>query len=122
MKSLCSFCASVLVLEVACWIVTCERHAAWIRNLYLKTILKQEIAFFDKETNTGEVVGRMSGDTVLIQDAMGEKVTNYFPSFFRSWFISCLSILLFVIGLLRKCDTSTDLFSIREYICYLLTK
>lgn len=51
-----------------------ERQAARIRSLYLKTILQQDIAFYDKETNTGEVVGRMSGDTVLIQDAMGEKV------------------------------------------------
>ncbi|KAB2052538.1 hypothetical protein ES319_A12G128000v1 [Gossypium barbadense] len=54
--------------------VTGERQAARIRGLYLKTILRQDIAFFDVETNTGEVVGRMSGDTVLIQDAMGEKV------------------------------------------------
>ena len=55
--------------------ITGERQAARIRNLYLKTILRQEIAFFDQYTSTGEVVGRMSGDTVLIQDAMGEKVT-----------------------------------------------
>lgn len=54
--------------------VTGERQAARIRNLYLKALLKQEITFFDKEGNTGEIVGRMSGDTVLIQDAMGEKV------------------------------------------------
>ena len=60
--------------EVTCWMVTGERQAARIRGLYLKTILRQDISFFDKETNTGEVVGRMSGDTVLIQDAMGEKV------------------------------------------------
>ncbi|KAK6937211.1 ABC transporter type 1, transmembrane domain [Dillenia turbinata] len=64
-------------LQVACWMVTGERQAARIRNLYLKTILRQDIAFFDKETNTGEVVGRMSGDTVLIQDAMGEKVGKF---------------------------------------------
>ena len=57
-----------------CWMVTGARQAAQIRGLYLKTILRQDVAFFDKETNTGEVVGRMSGDTVLIQDAMGEKV------------------------------------------------
>jgi len=62
--------------EVACWMVTGERQAARIRGTYLKTILRQDVAFFDKETNTGEVVGRMSGDTVLIQDAMGEKVLN----------------------------------------------
>lgn len=54
--------------------MTGERQAARIRGLYLKTILRQDIAFFDKETNTGEVIGRMSGDTVCIQDAMGEKV------------------------------------------------
>ena len=56
--------------------VTGERQAARIRSLYLKTILRQDIAFFDMETNTGEVIERMSGDTVLIQDAMGEKVSN----------------------------------------------
>jgi len=54
--------------------VTGERQAARIRSLYLKTILNQDITFFDTETNTGEVIGRMSGDTFLIQDAMGEKV------------------------------------------------
>ena len=54
--------------------VTGERQATRIRELYLKTILRQDIAFFDTETTTGEVIGRMSGDTILIQDAMGEKV------------------------------------------------
>ncbi|XP_058085069.1 ABC transporter B family member 21-like [Magnolia sinica] len=63
--------------QVSCWMVTGERQAARIRNLYLKTILRQDIAFFDKQTNTGEVIGRMSGDTVLIQDAMGEKVGKF---------------------------------------------
>ncbi|CAM8897209.1 unnamed protein product [Rhodiola kirilowii] len=64
-------------LQVACWMTTGERQAARIRGLYLKTILRQDVAFFDKETNTGEVVGRMSGDTVLIQDALGEKVGKF---------------------------------------------
>lgn len=68
------------MLEVTCWMVTGERQATRIRSLYLKTILRQDIAFFDKETNTGEVVGRMSGDTVLIQDAMGEKVFYFLTS------------------------------------------
>ncbi|CAK7348529.1 unnamed protein product [Dovyalis caffra] len=64
-------------LQVACWMVTGERQASRIRGTYLKTILRQDVAFFDKETNTGEVVGRMSGDTVLILDAMGEKVGKF---------------------------------------------
>ncbi|KAL7124849.1 hypothetical protein ABFS83_14G076500 [Erythranthe nasuta] len=67
-------CGVAAFLQVSCWMITGERQASRIRSLYLKTILRQDVAFFDKETNTGEVVGRMSGDTVLIQDAMGEKV------------------------------------------------
>ncbi|CAI0469814.1 unnamed protein product [Linum tenue] len=71
----------IIAFQVTCWMVTGERQAARIRGLYLKTILRQDIAFFDKETNTGEVVGRMSGDTVLIQDAMGEKVGKFLQLF-----------------------------------------
>ncbi|KAG5019779.1 hypothetical protein JHK87_015634 [Glycine soja] len=63
--------------EVACWVSTGERQAARIRGLYLRAILRQDISFFDKETNTGEVVGRMSGDTLLIQEALGEKVGKF---------------------------------------------
>ncbi|KAK7363395.1 hypothetical protein VNO77_05537 [Canavalia gladiata] len=70
-----TFAASFL--QLTCWMVTGERQAARIRGLYLKTILRQDVSFFDKETKTGEVVGRMSGDTVLIQDAMGEKVGQF---------------------------------------------
>jgi ATP-binding cassette subfamily B (MDR/TAP) protein 1 len=54
--------------------ITGEIQSARIRALYLKAILRQDISFFDTETNSGEVVGRISGDTVLIQEAMGEKV------------------------------------------------
>ncbi|XP_058101237.1 ABC transporter B family member 4-like isoform X2 [Magnolia sinica] len=64
-------------VQVSSWMVTGERQAARIRGLYLKTILRQDIAFFDTETTTGEVIGRMSGDTILIQDAMGEKVGKF---------------------------------------------
>ncbi|XXG82231.1 hypothetical protein AAC387_Pa10g0220 [Persea americana] len=64
-------------IQVSSWMITGERQAARIRGLYLKAILRQDIAFFDKETTTGEVIGRMSGDTILIQDAMGEKVGKF---------------------------------------------
>ncbi|KAJ0453574.1 putative ABC-type xenobiotic transporter [Helianthus annuus] len=74
-------CGVASFLQVASWMITGERQAARIRSLYLKTILRQDVSFFDKETNTGEVVGRMSGDTVLIQDAMGEKVGKFIQLF-----------------------------------------
>ncbi|KAJ9699966.1 hypothetical protein PVL29_005686 [Vitis rotundifolia] len=57
--------------------LTGERQAARIRSLYLKTILRQDVGFFDKFTNAGEVVGRMSGDAVFIQEAMGEKAGKF---------------------------------------------
>ncbi|XP_022761297.1 ABC transporter B family member 11-like [Durio zibethinus] len=63
--------------QVASWMVTGERQAARIRSLYLKTILRQDIGFFDDAINTGEVMARMSGDTLLIQDAIGEKVGSF---------------------------------------------
>lgn len=44
------------------------------QGLYLKTILRQHTAYIETETTTAEVIGRMSGDTILIQDAMGEQV------------------------------------------------
>lgn len=79
--------------------VTGERQATRIRGLYLKTILRQDIAFFDTETSTGEIVGRMSGDTILIQDAMGEKVGKFIQlisaffggfiiAFIKGWLLS----------------------------------
>ncbi|TVU22170.1 hypothetical protein EJB05_31852, partial [Eragrostis curvula] len=57
--------------------MTGERQATRIRSLYLKSILKQDIAFFDIEMTTGQVVSRMSGDTILIHDAVGEKVGKF---------------------------------------------
>uniref|UniRef100_A0A0E0JJS6 MDR-like ABC transporter n=1 Tax=Oryza punctata TaxID=4537 RepID=A0A0E0JJS6_ORYPU len=67
----------VSALQVSCWTITGERQAARIRALYLKAILRQDIAFFDKEMNTGQLVERMSGDAFLIQDAIGEKVAAF---------------------------------------------
>jgi ABC-type multidrug transport system fused ATPase/permease subunit len=62
--------------------MTGERQATRIRSLYLKSVLRQEIAFFDVEMTTGQIVSRMSGDTVLVQDAIGEKVIA--PALFES--------------------------------------
>lgn len=55
--------------------VTGERQATRIKCLYLKTILRQDIEFFDTQSATGEVIERMSGDTILLQESMGEKVS-----------------------------------------------
>lgn len=91
------------LFQVACWTITGERQAAQIRTLYLETILRQDISFFDNETNTGEVVGRMSGDTALIQDAIGEKVGKFIQlvstfiggfliAFFKGWLLTLVML------------------------------
>ncbi|KAH6763335.1 P-glycoprotein 9 [Perilla frutescens var. hirtella] len=98
-------------LQVVCWMVSGERQAARIRGLYLKTIMRQDIEFFDTQSTTGEVIGRMCGDTILIQEAMGDKVGKFLQfgstflggfviAFNRGWLLSvvlCSSIIAIVI-------------------------
>ncbi|VAH62898.1 unnamed protein product [Triticum turgidum subsp. durum] len=64
-------------LQVSCWTMAGERQSARIRSLYLEAVLKQDVSFFDVEMTTGEAISRMSADTVLVQDALGEKVGKY---------------------------------------------
>ncbi|KAJ1418724.1 P-loop containing nucleoside triphosphate hydrolase [Sesbania bispinosa] len=74
------------------------------------TNTKEVVDEVSKETNTGEVIGRMSGDTVLIQDAMGEKVGQFIQlvatffggfviAFIKGWLLtvvmlSCIPLLV----------------------------
>ncbi|KAH6790261.1 P-glycoprotein 9, partial [Perilla frutescens var. frutescens] len=76
-------------LQVYCWKVSGEMQSSRIRALYLKTLLMQEIAFFDTQTTTGEVMNSIAGDNILIQEALGEKVGKFieFASTFISGFI-----------------------------------
>ncbi|KAF5198734.1 Abc transporter b family member [Thalictrum thalictroides] len=95
-----------------------ERQSARIRTMYLKTILRQDITFFDKETNTGEVVGRMTGDVALIQDAMGEKVGKsiqlmasfiggFLVAFFKGWLL--VLVLMSAVPFLVLCGASMSI-------------
>nr|XP_040260055.1 ABC transporter B family member 4-like isoform X2 [Aegilops tauschii subsp. strangulata] len=68
-----------------------ERHSSRIRSLYLKSVLRQDIAFFDTQMTTGEAVSRMSSDTVMIQDALGEKagkLVQHTSAFFGGFIIA----------------------------------
>lgn len=64
------------ISEIAFWVVTGERQATRIKCLYLKTILRQDIGFFDTQSATGEFIERMSGESILVQEAMGDKVSS----------------------------------------------
>ncbi|CAM6016899.1 unnamed protein product [Sphagnum balticum] len=64
-------------LEVACWMQTGERQSARMRISYLQAMLSQDVGFFDTDCTTGEIVSRISSDTLLVQDAISEKAGNY---------------------------------------------
>jgi ATP-binding cassette subfamily B (MDR/TAP) protein 1 len=52
---------------------TGERASRNIREQYLASIMRQNIAFFDK-LGAGEITTRLTSDTNLIQDGVSEKV------------------------------------------------
>lgn len=55
---------------------TGERQAGRIRSKYLHAILRQDVGYFDtKGGNSGNIVASVSSDTLLIQDAISEKVS-----------------------------------------------
>ncbi|GJN17985.1 hypothetical protein PR202_gb05096 [Eleusine coracana subsp. coracana] len=90
-------------VEVSCWTIAGERQSASIRSLYLNAVLRQDIAFFDTELTTGQAVSRMSSDTLLIRDALGEKagkllqlsssfVGSFVIAFTRGWLLTLVML------------------------------
>ena len=51
-----------------------ERQAGRLRRKYLEAVLKQDVGFFDTDARTGDIVFSVSTDTLLVQDAISEKV------------------------------------------------
>lgn len=64
--------------EIACWMYSGERQVAALRKKYLEAVLKQDVGFFDTDARTGDIVFSVSTDTLLVQDAISEKVTIFF--------------------------------------------
>ena len=64
----------VMIVEIACWMYTGERQAGALRKKYLEAVLKQDVGFFDTDARTGDIVFSVSTDTLLVQDAISEKV------------------------------------------------
>lgn len=59
---------------------TGERQACRLRSKYVQALLYQEIGFFDTSMSVGEVVSSISTDTLMFQEAIGEKVRQDFVS------------------------------------------
>ncbi|KAJ1279478.1 hypothetical protein BS78_04G159800 [Paspalum vaginatum] len=75
-------CASWVMafLEGYCWARTAERQASRMRARYLQAVLRQDVEYFDlmrSGSNTSEVVTSVSNDSLVVQDALGEKVPSF---------------------------------------------
>lgn len=54
---------------------TGERQAGRIRAKYVRALLRQDVGYFDTHSsNMAVIVDSVSNDTLLIQDAISEKV------------------------------------------------
>ncbi|KAH0650120.1 hypothetical protein KY284_030032 [Solanum tuberosum] len=65
-------------IEGFCWTRTAERQTSRIRKEYLKSVLRQEVGFFEKQdasSSTFQVISTISTDTHIIQDVIAEKDT-----------------------------------------------
>nr|GAT60228.1 predicted protein [Mycena chlorophos] len=72
------------------FVYTGEVNAKRIREKYLKAILRQDIAFFDK-VGAGEVATRIQTDTHLVQQGMSEKVAlvvNFLSAFLTGFVVA----------------------------------
>eukprot|EP01134_Creolimax_fragrantissima_P003938 CFRG3938T1 len=62
--------------QVGFTMLSASRQARRMRNLYFKSIISQDMAWFDA-VDSGELTARVAGDVVKIESAIGDKVGNF---------------------------------------------
>ncbi|CAN6273020.1 unnamed protein product [Urochloa humidicola] len=78
-------------LEGYCWARTAERQASRMRARYLRAVLRQDVEYFDmKAGSTSDVVTSVSSDSLVVQDALAEKLPNFLMN--ASMFLGCYAI------------------------------
>jgi ATP-binding cassette subfamily B (MDR/TAP) protein 1 len=109
---------------------TGERITQQIRELYLRAIFRQNIAFFDF-LGSGEVTTRISSDMNLVQDGIGQKIglfitgvsgfiTAIIIGFVRSWKLALIMIsatitLFMIMGVCGAFMKKNQTISIDQY-------
>lgn len=68
------FCSYALI---AFWMWSGSRQANRVRSLYLQAVLRQDVAFFDKDATTGELLMGLNEQTLAYQLAISEKVGSF---------------------------------------------
>ena len=95
----CIFCCIYIATLTYNW--TSERIAKRIRLIFLESVLRQDVEYFDK-VGTGEISSRIEDDTHLIQMAISEKsaMSFMFLSSFITGFIVAFVIQAKIAGVL----------------------
>ncbi len=68
-----------IYIYIVCWNLFGDRLAHRLRERYFRSLLRQEVSFFDK-LPAGEVSSRLSGDINIIKGGTSEKVGVYLGS------------------------------------------
>ncbi|KAJ0776993.1 putative ABC-type xenobiotic transporter [Helianthus annuus] len=63
--------------EISCWRLVGERSAHRIRTAYLRSVLRQDVTFFDTEISTSEIMHGISNDVAQIQEVIWEKMAHF---------------------------------------------
>ncbi|CAN0906199.1 ABC transporter B family member 13 [Linum grandiflorum] len=82
-------------MGVACWMQTGERQTGRLRLKYLQTLLKQDMNFFDTEARNSNIIFHISSDTILVQDAIGDKTGHalrYLSQFIAGFVLGFTSV------------------------------
>lgn len=86
----------VSFLEGYCWTRTAERQASRLRTRYLKAVLRQDVGYFDLHvTSTADVINSVSGDSLVIQEVISEKVPVFLmnaATFFSAYIVGFLML------------------------------
>ncbi len=82
----CTYCA--LFFQVAFFMISGQRQARRIRLAYFRSVLSQEIGWFDSQAS-GSLSTRLAEDTFKIQDAISDKMGSaiQFGAMFLAGFV-----------------------------------
>lgn len=63
-------------LQVFCWMVSAQRQGSRIRGLYVQSLFRQEMGWYDTH-DSGELTARVASDVDVMQRGMGDKVAYF---------------------------------------------
>ncbi|KAL5991245.1 hypothetical protein ACLOJK_012152 [Asimina triloba] len=88
---------TMMIAEGVCWTRSAERQTSRMRREYLKSVLRQDVGFFDTNAATSttyEVVAAITADSNVIQDVMSDKIPNFISNIVTFIFTTVVALIL----------------------------